>query len=130
HRVQDCLLRGLDHGAVVRTDLAVGEHAQRELALAGTKPAVSGREREEEVAARMRGGAAHAGDAEADSLRQAVALVRQERRVRRGDADDRAPLLPRLRNGNALADELADRSAVDAEAATPSVVRLHQDADD
>ena len=59
-----------------RGDLAVREHPQRDLASPGAEPAVAGREREEEIAARVRRRAAHARDAEADALGEPVALVR------------------------------------------------------
>ena len=52
--------------------------------------AVGGREREEQVAAVVVGGVAHPAETDAEALRERVELVREERRVGRGDADDRA----------------------------------------
>src|SRR6058998_2664258 len=98
--------------------------------MVGAKAAVAGREREEEVAARVRRRAPDARDAEPDSLREPVALVREQRRVGRGHADDRPPFLTRLRRRDAVAEELADRDAVDAKPVASSVVRLHEHADD
>ena len=105
-------------------------------------PAIAGREREEDVAGARRAEAADAREAEGRPAGKPVALVRQQRRVGRDDADDRAgagergrPMRSRAaRAPTAMAprrarDLLADRHAVDAQQAAATVVRLDEDAD-
>ena len=83
--------------------------------------------------------AADPSEADGGALRQALALVRQERRVGGDDDDDGAAaglgsrsagafLVPRRRH-RAQRDLPADRHAVDREQLTSAVVRLHEDAD-
>src|SRR5437588_10037361 len=95
----------------------------------GAEAAVAGCEGEEEVAARDRAGAAHSADAEAHPLRQPVALVREQRRIGRDDPDDRAGVGALRRKWNTVADQPADRYAVDTKAVAAPVVGLHEDTD-
>ena len=111
-RVQDRLFRCIDHRCVERSDLPVREHAERDFSLLLVQAAVAGGKGEEEVAARVRGRTTHASDAEADSLGQAVALMREERGVGRCDADDRACVSSGGRLRDSLADELSDGDAI------------------
>ena len=74
---------------------------------------------------------AEAREPHAGALRDAVELVRQQRRVRRDDDDDGAVVtLGRgLATAARLAQVLADRDARDAQRRARSVVRLHQHPD-
>jgi hypothetical protein len=73
--------------------------------------------------------AAHPADTKAHPLREAIALLRQERRVSRDDADDRAGIVVLLRKSYSTSDQFTHRNAVHAKAVAPTVVRLHEDAD-
>ena len=64
-------------------------HGRRE-AIDVRRDPIAGREGDEQVAARVAAGPAGAGDAETGPLGQPLALVGEERRVRRQDHDDRA----------------------------------------
>ena len=89
------------------------------------------RECDEDVAGAVACEGAEPRESHAGPLRDAVELVRQERRVRRDDDDDGAvvalgrSLVPAAR----LAQELPDRHARDAKCGARAVVRLHQHAD-
>src|SRR6266542_4817667 len=128
-RVEDRLLGRFDHRVVERGDLGVREHPKLHFPLARGEPPVARGEGEEEVAARMGAGAAHSPPAEASALGETITLMREERSVRRDDADDRTRLVRTLRLRDAVADQLPDGYAVDAEAAPAAVVRLDEHAD-
>ena len=130
HRVQDRLLDRVDHGLVERVDSAVVQHPEPDLALVGLERAVSGREAEPEIAARVLAHAAGARDSEAGAAGEPFALEREERRVRRDQDDDRAGAFGRPRQRHDVRpDPLADGDAVHAQTRPLAVVRLHEDAD-
>jgi hypothetical protein len=131
-RIEDRALGRVDDGVEEVGDVRVGEHLHaREdfrllIELARRKTGVARREREEEVAARLLAAAAHARDTQADALRQPAALVREERRVGRGDADDRTGALVVAGQRDVVG---RDRLPVHAQPGAAAVVRLHEDAD-
>ena len=90
-RVDDRLLRRLDGRHEERVDKVVVEHGHRvrRFRAAMRDQLVAGREAQEELAARVATDRAGSRQAQAGSLRQPFALVRQERRVGRDDDDDR-----------------------------------------
>ena len=97
-RVDDGLLGRLDDGIeqLVDGDVAdgadgIGGDADRVVVVARTgRDPIAGRERDEQVAARVAARAADPGDPEARALRQPLALVGEQRRVRGDDDDDRS----------------------------------------
>ena len=92
---------------------------------------MGGREREDQVAARVLAGAAGARDPERAALRQARALMRQQRRIGRADHDDRARAEARG-TGHAhhvRADQAPHRQPADGQALAPAVVGLDEHAD-
>ncbi len=153
-RVDDRLLDRLHGRLEERGDPDVVHHpdvdghrgARPGRGLGAGKAAVAGREGDEDVARPGRGDAAHPGEPEAGPLGEPLALVRQQRSVRREDDDDRpgarrqrsAVRAAGLRQGVGrvpgardlrLRDRLADRHAVDPEKLAGAVVRLDERAD-
>ena len=98
------------------------------------QPAVAGRERDEQVARAVRRDRAHPRQPEARSLGEPLALVGQERRVRREDDDDRAAAGPDARAGQpGAASEAAIAASSWSHALGTSVTRdrlAHRDAVD
>ena len=126
-RVDDRGLGGLDRRVVERRDVRVDEHRERHgdrlrvvRDLARRQLLVRGREREQDVAARVLAGAAGARDAERRPLREPPALVREQRRVGRHDHDDRA----RARRASAVLvrDRARRRGPISRPTGTPATV--------
>src|SRR2546423_1258599 len=133
HGVDDGFLGRLHGRGKQRVHGIVRHHLQLDHMVDVACGGVRRRERDEDVARSVAGDAAGAADAERYPSRNALELVRQERRVGRHDHDDRSVLgrIGRYPGIGVLALDLPpDRDARDAQVLPPPVVALHQHADE
>ena len=95
------------------------------------QPPIAGREAQEDVTTEVAAGAADTADTEANALRHAGALMRQKRRIGRGDHDHRARF-GRLDGkwNSLLGQDAAHRHAADGETLAPAEVGLDKHAQD
>jgi hypothetical protein len=105
-RVDDRFLGRLDDAVEQRIDDPIADGAdlvvEWRFVVQAEGQAIAGRERDEQVPARMPAGPAGASDAQPGALREAPALVGEQWRVGRDDDDDRARSRRRGRSAQGL----------------------------